>query len=60
LEELNLDWNVKAIPFGPEGVKSAEFMKLNPNGRVPAIVDSDNKDFVVWESGAILHYLCNK
>lgn len=33
LEELGLDYKVKAIPFGPEGVKGADFLKLNPNGR---------------------------
>jgi len=60
LEELKIDYTVKKIPFGPEGVKGPEFTKLNPNGRVPAIVDHDNNDFVVWESGACLTYLAEK
>lgn len=39
------------------GVKSENFLKVNPNGRVPALVDHNKNDFTVWESGAILYYL---
>lgn len=35
-------------------------MKICPNGRVPALVDHQNNDLVVWESGAILYYLVDK
>ncbi len=31
------------------GVKSEKFLKVNPNGRVPALVDGNEQDFVVWE-----------
>lgn len=35
-------------------------MALNPNARVPAIIDHDNDDLAVWESGAIIMYLCQR
>jgi len=35
-------------------------LKINPNGRIPAIVDHNNKDYSVFESGAVMIYLCEK
>ena len=35
----------------------AAYLKLNPNGKVPTLVDGDA---VIWESNTILRYLCNK
>lgn len=40
--------------------KAPEFTKLNPNGRLPALVDHSNNDFTIWESGAIMLYLVGK
>ncbi|PWN50448.1 glutathione S-transferase [Violaceomyces palustris] len=63
LENLGLTYRVIALDFGDDkekGVKGSEFLKLNPNGRVPALIDHGNDDFVVWESGAILYYLAEK
>ena len=63
LEKLGLTYDVDALDFGDDaekGVKGAKFLKFNPNGRVPALVDHQNKDFCVWESGAILYYLVEK
>ncbi|TIB07114.1 hypothetical protein E3P92_04034 [Wallemia ichthyophaga] len=62
LEELGISYDIKSLVFGEgdenkPGVKGASFLKINPNGRVPAIVDHENNDFCVWESGAILQYL---
>ena len=60
LEKLGLDFDVIDLDFGDDpkrGVKSEKFLKVNPNGRVPALVDHKNNDFTVWESGAILFYL---
>lgn len=56
-EELNIKYKVIALEFGDKGVKSPEYVALNPNGRVPAIRDPNNNNRIVWESGAILFYL---
>lgn len=63
LEKLGLSFDVADLDFGNDpvrGVKSEKFLKINPNGRVPALVDHQNNDFVIWESGAILYYLVEK
>lgn len=60
LEELGLDYRVHALNLGTLEQKSAAFLAINPNGRIPAIVDRDADDFAVFESGAILIYLAEK
>lgn len=60
LEELALPYNLHVLSFDKQEQKSADFLKINPNGRIPAIVDRENDDFAVFESGAILHYLAEK
>ncbi|ANJ54748.1 glutathione S-transferase family protein [Pseudomonas silesiensis] len=57
LEELGLPYRVHALSFDKKEQKSEDFLKINPNGRIPAIVDRANGDFAVFESGAILVYL---
>jgi GST-like protein len=60
LEEIALDYTVHPIELAKQEQKTPEFLAMNPNGRIPVIVDHDNDDFVVFESGAILIYLAEK
>jgi glutathione S-transferase len=60
LEECGLEYRVHAMALSKLEQKQAWFLKLNPNGRIPTIVDHDEDDFPVFESGAILMYLGDK
>lgn len=60
LEELDLPYRVNALRLSKGDQKQDWYLQLNPNGRIPTIVDRDNDDFVVFESGAILIYLAEK
>ena len=60
LEELALPYELHALDFARAEQKSPEFLRINPNGRIPAIVDRDEGEFAVFESGAILIYLAEK
>jgi GST-like protein len=60
LEELGLPYTVRKISFEKKEQKEPWFLKINPNGRIPAIIDHDNGDFAVFESGAIMIYLAEK
>jgi GSH-dependent disulfide-bond oxidoreductase len=60
LEELNLPYKVRRIDFGKNEQKEPWYLKINPNGRIPAIVDHDNGGFAVFESGALMIYLAEK
>ena len=63
LEEIGLPYEVHAINFGKNETTTPEFLSLNPNGKIPAIIDPDGpggKPFGLWESGAILMYLADK
>ena len=57
LEELGLPYTVHAVDLARGEQKTPDYLRLNPNGRIPTIVDHGNGDFVVFESGAILIYL---
>lgn len=60
LEELALPYQVHCLSFDKREQKAPDYLRINPNGRIPAIVDRDNGDFAVFESGAILVYLAEK
>ena len=60
LEEAGVDYALTPIDFAKKEQKADWYVKLNPNGRIPTIVDRGNDDFVVFESGAILWYLAEK
>ncbi|KIJ53948.1 hypothetical protein M422DRAFT_153619 [Sphaerobolus stellatus SS14] len=62
LEELGVEYTIveKEWGNGLNGVKGEDFLKINPNGRVPALVDHTNNNFTVWESGAILLYIAER
>lgn len=63
LEEIGLPYEAHKIALSDSDVKSPEFLSLNPNNKIPAIVDPNGPGGValgLWESGAILIYLAEK
>ena len=64
LEECGLPYNVHKINIGTNTEQfTAEYLKINPNGKIPGIVDPDGPDgkpYAMMESGAILVYLAGK
>ncbi len=60
LEELELPYEVHAINLGEGDQRTESFLAMNPNGRIPVIVDREADDFVVFETGAIMVYLAEK
>ncbi|MDE2691429.1 MAG: glutathione S-transferase family protein [Acidobacteriota bacterium] len=61
-EELGLPYEVVPVDFSPEYRKSAEWRRLNPIGKVPAMTDSDAEGnrFTMIESGAMVHYILER
>ena len=63
LEETGLSYEAHAIAIGKNETWTPEFLSLNPNGKIPAIIDPDGpggKPLALFESGAILLYLAEK
>ena len=60
LEELELPYALQVLNLSAGDQKAPAFLAINPNGRIPAIVDRDADNFAVFESGACLIYLAEK
>ena len=63
LEEIELAYEVHLVDFNKNDQKTPEFLSLNPNGKIPAILDPNGpggKPLGLFESGAILQYLAEK
>ena len=63
LEEIGLPYEVHTVSFASNDQMSPEFLSLNPNNKIPAIVDPDGpggRPLALFESGAILIYLAEK
>ena len=60
LEELDIPYNVHVVNLQSGDQKKPEFLELNPNGRIPVMVDTDNDNLSIMESGAQLIYLAEK
>lgn len=60
LEEMGLEYTAHAVNLMKGEQKQPEFLAMNPNGRIPVIVDRSADGHVVFESGAIMIYLAEK
>ena len=59
LEALEMDYEAILVNLSEGEQKKPNFLKISPNGRIPAIVDTEN-DLSIFESGAIMIYLADK
>jgi glutathione S-transferase len=60
LEELGLTYKTVPVDTTDGANRKPPYVLLNPNGRMPTLVDHSNNDFTIWESGAIILYLIEK
>ncbi|NNE83080.1 MAG: glutathione S-transferase [Alphaproteobacteria bacterium] len=60
LEETGIDYTTIPVNIGKDEQFEPDFLKIAPNNRIPAIVDHDNNDFSLMETGAIMLYLAEK
>tara|TARA_B100000405_G_scaffold237834_1_gene171509 strand:- start:960 stop:1577 length:618 start_codon:yes stop_codon:yes gene_type:complete len=63
LEECGLEYNLHPVNIGQDDQFTPEFVAINPNSKIPAIIDTDGPGgapYTVFESGAILMYLAEK
>ena len=63
VEEIGVEYKIHPIPIGKDAQFTPEFTALNPNQKIPAIVDQDGpggKPYTLFESGAILMYMGEK
>lgn len=60
LEALGLEYNTHFVNIGEGEQRKPEFLAINPNGRIPAIVDHELGDLPIFESGAIMIHLAEK
>lgn len=60
LSELNLNFNTIFLDFNNGEQRAPEFVTINPNARVPALIDHQSDCTSIWESGAIILYLVSK
>ncbi|MEH6550618.1 MAG: glutathione S-transferase N-terminal domain-containing protein [Pseudomonadales bacterium] len=60
LEELELPYEVTHIDIGTGAQHEEAFLAINPNGKIPALIDRGNNDLAIFESGAIMMYLAEK
>ena len=60
MEELDVPYDAHLIDLSSGDQKTDSFLAMNPNGRIPVIVDRENDDLAIFESGAIMVYLAEK
>lgn len=60
LEAIEMTYEIHTVNLGEGDQRKPDFLKISPNGRIPAIVDTDNDNLSIFESGAIMLYLAEK
>ena len=60
LEEIGINYTVFPVNIGKDDQFQPNFLKISPNNKIPAIVDKENNNYSLFESGAILMYLAEK